>query len=420
MNYFKDIKLAVFIANTHMKAKLKQTIIATAGVAFGITVFIFMVSFIKGTNNYVKDVAFEQSAHLRLYNETVINKNTILDKVYPAQLNYVHHLKPKDIKPNLKNGNQVLQELKEDSRVKSVASSISTQVFYQLGPISINGIVHGINFEDENALFNLESKLVEGSFSELSTKPNSVVMGISLSKKLDVKTGDKISITTENGDSFLVTIVGILKTGISEFDKQQSYVSMKTAQRFMNVPGSYITGIKIKLYDMELAPKLSEELQRKYEYQGSDWKKDNAALLEGDVLRDMIVYGVAGTILLVAGFGIYNILTMMIYEKMKDIAILKAIGFSDGDVRWIFLTQALVIGVVGALFGLIFGFLLSYATSKAPFESDVIVTMDHLPVSFDTIYYITGFTFGIVTTALSGYIPSRKAANVDPITILRG
>lgn len=84
----------------------------------------------------------------------------------------------------------------------------------------------------------------------------------------------------------------------------------------------------------------------------------------------MIVYG-AGTILLIAGFGIFNILILaMIYEKMKDIAILKATGFSDVDVRWIFLTQAFVIGIVGAIMGLIFGFLLSYTVSKVPFHSD--------------------------------------------------
>ncbi|MEX2592412.1 MAG: FtsX-like permease family protein [Anditalea sp.] len=378
MKLLKDLKLSSSIAFTHMRAKLKQTVIGMVGVAFGITVFIFMVSFIKGTNTYVQDIIFEQSPHLRLYNEVQIAEKTLLDKIAPNSVNVVHHLKPKDILPNLKGGKQVVQELKQDSRVEAVSGVISTQVFYRLGSSSINGLVNGINFEDENALFNLGSKLVEGSFAELSTKSNSMVMGVGLAEKLNVKTGDKLHITTENGDSFLVTIIGLLKTGITDIDKQQSYANIKTVQRFLRVPSAYITNIKIKLQNREQAPELSGEFQRKYNYQGSDWKKDNAALLEGDVLRNMIVFGVAGTILLVAGFGIFNILTMMIYEKMKDIAILKAMGFSDTDVRWIFLTQALVIGLVGALLGLV---------------------------------------FGLLTTALSGYIPSRKAANVDPISI---
>lgn len=417
---FREIKLASFIAFVYMHAKLKQTIIATAGVTFGITVFIFMVSFIQGTNEYTQDIVFEQSPHLRLYNEVQLGENSGLDRAFPGMVNVVHHQKPKDILLNLKNANQVLDALKNDPRVLAVAGSLSTQVFYRLGSSSLNGKVNGIDFDNENSLFNLNNKIVDGGFEELSTKSNSILMGIGLAQKLNVKTGDQLQITTERGDNFMVTVIGLFKTGLTDVDKQQSYASLKTVQRFLKVPASYLTEIKVKLHDRELAPKVSQEFQRKYTYYGSDWKKDNSSLLEGDILRKMIVYGVAGTILLVAGFGIFNILTMMIYEKMKDIAILKATGFSDTDVRWIFLTQAFVIGIVGAVMGLFFGFLLSFAVSKVPFHSDVMITLDHLPVSFKVVYYVTGFTFGILTTSLSGYFPSRKAAKMDPIAILRG
>jgi lipoprotein-releasing system permease protein len=420
MKFLRDKKLAASVALTHMRAKIKQTIIATAGVAFGITVFIFMVSFITGSNDYMKNVTFEQSPHLRLYNEAKIAEKTIIDKVYPASINIVHHLKPKEILLNLKDGKKAIQEIKQDARVAAASGSVVNQVFFRFGSSSINGKVNGIEFEDENKLFNLEKKTIEGSFKDLEVVPNSMVMGVSLAKKLNVRKGDRLTVTTEQGANFLVSVVGIFKTGLSNIDQQESYASLATVQRFLKVPASYITDIKMKLYDMEEAPEMSLTLQKRYNYLGSDWKKDNAALLDGEVLRNMIVYGVATTILLVAGFGIFNILTMMIYEKMKDIAILKAMGFSDTDVRWIFLTQALIIGLIGALTGLLFGFILSYAVSRVPYQSDVMITLDHLPVSFDPMYYIAGFSFGILTTIFSGLIPSRKAAGVDPISILRG
>jgi lipoprotein-releasing system permease protein len=403
-----------------MRAKLKQTVIATIGVTFGITVFIFMVSFITGTNDYTRDLIFEQSPHLRLYNEAEIAEKNVLDNVEPNAVNIVHNTRPKQILLNLKDGKLVITELQQDPRVKAVSGSVNSQVFYRFGSSAINGMVVGVQFENENALYNLEDKLVDGSFRELNTIPNSLVMGVSLARKLNVKTGDRLYITTQNGNNFLVNVVGTFKTGISDIDKLQSYASINTVQRFLNVPASYITDIKLKLHNNDLAPQMSHEMQKTYGYKGSDWMKDNAAFLDGEALRTMIVYGVAITILLVAGFGIFNILTMMIYEKMKDIAILKAMGFSDGDIRWIFLTQALVIGIFGALLGLFFGFLAAYSLSKVPFHSDVMITIDHLPVSFNPMYYVTGFTFGILTTALSGFIPSRKAANVDPISILRG
>ena len=420
MKFLKDKKLAASVAFTHMHAKIKQTIIATAGVAFGITVFIFMVSFITGSNDYMKNVTFEQSPHLRLYNEAKIAEKTIIDKVYPTSINIVHHLKPKEILLNLKDGKKAVQEIKKDPRVAAVSGSVVNQVFFRFGSSSINGKVNGIEVEDEDKLFNLAKKTVEGSFKDLEVVPNSMVMGVSLAKKLNARKGDRLTVTTEEGENFSVLVVGIFKTGLSNIDQQESYASLATVQRFLNVPASYITDIKMKLYDMEEAPEMSLALQKRYNYLGSDWKKDNAALLDGEVLRNLIVYGVATTILLVAGFGIFNILTMMIYEKMKDIAILKAMGFSDTDVRWIFLTQALVIGLIGAITGLLFGFILSYAISKVPYQSDVMITLDHLPVSFNPMYYIAGFSFGILTTIFSGLIPSRKAAGVDPISILRG
>lgn len=415
----KEILLAVSIASTHMKAKMKQTVIATFGVAFGISVFIFMVSFMEGVNQFTEDIIFEQSPHLRLYNEMQLESHSILDREDNTRWNVVHHQRPKDIQPNLKDGMRAIEQLRDDPRVLSLSGSVATQLFYRVGSSSTNGQIIGIQYEDEDALFNLTEKIMEGGHEKLSTQPNSLLMGIGLANRLNVSEGDKLSVTTERGDSYQVTVIGLFKTGIFDIDNQRSYASLKTVQRFLGVPSAHITDIKVKLHDKEMASQLSDEFGSRFAYSASDWKADNEAMIEGNALSGIISYGVSITILLVAGFGIFNILTMMIYEKMKDIAILKAIGFSDTDVRWIFLTQAIVIGAIGALAGLLFGFLLSYATSKVPYE-DAMFSMDHLPVSFEAVYYATGFTFGIITTVLAGYIPSRHAANVDPITILRG
>jgi lipoprotein-releasing system permease protein len=122
----------------------------------------------------------------------------------------------------------------------------------------------------------------------------------------------------------------------------------------------------------------------------------------------------------VAGFGIYNILNMTIYSKIKDIAILKAMGFSARDVKYIFLIQAIVIGLVGSILGLCIGYGLSSLIAQAPFNGGDVISIDHLPVNFDPRYYIIGIVFGVSTTALAGYMPSRKAGKVDPIEILRG
>jgi lipoprotein-releasing system permease protein len=122
----------------------------------------------------------------------------------------------------------------------------------------------------------------------------------------------------------------------------------------------------------------------------------------------------------VAGFGIYNILNMMIYEKMNDIAILKATGFSGGDVMRIFIYEALLIGIVGGSLGLLLGLGVSYLISISPFETQAIPTVKTFPVNFDGLYYVIGAIFALITTFFAGFLPARKASKIDPVEILRG
>ncbi len=123
---------------------------------------------------------------------------------------------------------------------------------------------------------------------------------------------------------------------------------------------------------------------------------------------------------LVSGFGIYNILNMIIYEKLDTIAILKAIGFNSQDVNRIFITIALSIGIVGGGVGLLFGFLASMAIDSAPFETAALPTIKTFPVDYNPKYYLIGGVFSLITTYLAGFFPARKASSVDPVEIIRG
>lgn len=126
------------------------------------------------------------------------------------------------------------------------------------------------------------------------------------------------------------------------------------------------------------------------------------------------------TLLIVAGFGIYNILNMMIYEKMDAIAILKATGFSGWDVNRVFLLIALSIGVFGGVLGLVFGFLVSLFIDQIPFITPSLPAVTTYPVNYSPIYYFIGIAFSLITTYLAGLFPANKASRVDPVIIIRG
>ncbi|MGB8704969.1 MAG: FtsX-like permease family protein, partial [Gillisia sp.] len=137
-------------------------------------------------------------------------------------------------------------------------------------------------------------------------------------------------------------------------------------------------------------------------------------------IRNLITYAVSFTLLIVAGFGIYNILNMLIYEKMNDIAILKAMGFSGKDVQFVFLSQAIIIGIVGGILGLILGYTLSVVIDGIPFKTEALPTITTYPVNFNLWYYVIGICFALAATFLAGYLPSLKARKMDPVEILRG
>jgi lipoprotein-releasing system permease protein len=111
---------------------------------------------------------------------------------------------------------------------------------------------------------------------------------------------------------------------------------------------------------------------------------------------------------------------MMIYEKMDTIAILKATGFAGSDVRFIFISIALFIGLAGSFSGLVCGYLLSSMIDQIPFNTAALPTVKTFPVNYDLKYYAIGTIFGFLTSYFAGYFPSRKASKVDAVVIIRG
>lgn len=176
----------------------------------------------------------------------------------------------------------------------------------------------------------------------------------------------------------------------------------------------------MKLKDIEDAPAMAHSLENQYNLTATDINEANAQFETGSDIRNLITYAVSVTLLIVAGFGIYNILNMLIYEKMKDIAILKATGFSGLDVQLIFMGQAIFIGVSGGIVGLILGYGLSAIIDSIPFETEALPSITTYPVNYNPANYLIGMSFALISTFLADYLPSSKARRIDPVQIIRG
>lgn len=412
--------LVVDIARTHLVSKPRQTIIAMLGVTFGIGMFIAMVSLMTGLNNFTEELTMTSSPDIHIYHDVTESRPSVIEQVNVDGINKVHHQKPKNETPRLRNAHQIAALIRRDPRVTGVAPSISSQVFYNYGPVQLSGNILGVDIIEEDKLFELREKMKEGRIEDLKANHDGIIMGRGLARKLNARTGDRVVITTPQGYTMTLKIVGVFQMGLGSIDNVRSYANLSTVQTILQQDHLYVTDINIKLKDLLLAKSIAPDYQRMYGYKAEDWETANATFLTGNIIRNILTYSVSITLLIVAGFGIYNILNMTIYNKMKDIAILKAMGFAGRDVKQIFMIQSLVIGFVGSLLGLAIGYGLSLLIAQAPFNGGDFISLDHFPVNFDPKYYIIGIVFGVTTTAFAGYMPSRKASKIDPIEILRG
>ena len=417
-----NLKLIFSIAKSLLLARWKQTLVAAIGVTFSITMFITLLSFMTGLNDLLDGLILNRTPHIRLYNDIKpnVNQPVNLSTNIEQQHNFISSIKSGNSRQEIYNYAAITQVLQKDERVLGYSPKIIAQVFFNDGPIDITGIVNGINVEDESKLFHFNEYITAGNASDIERLSNSIVLGKGLADKLLVNIGDLIQLTTSKGERFPLKVVGYFQSGLQEFDKTQSYASIATVQKILGKPSSYVTDLQVKLKDINAAPLVTKEYARLFNTDAEDIQTANSQFETGTFVRTLISYAVGITLLVVAGFGIYNILNMMIYEKMDTIAILKATGFAGKDVKKIFIVIALSIGFFGGMAGLLFGFGLSSVIDQIPFNTAALPTVKTYPVNYNPMFYLIGSVFSLITTYFAGWFPARKASNVDPVIIIRG
>jgi lipoprotein-releasing system permease protein len=417
-----DFKLILDISKTHLISKKKQTAVAALGVTFGIGTFIILMSFMTGLNDLLDGLVLNRTPHIQLFNKIEPSETQPIDKLskIDGNLNYIHSIKPKVKLERIHNALPLLAELRNNKKVNGASLQTTCKVFYLAGSNKLGGVINGIEVAEEARLFNFKDYIVEGDLNSLLKRKNAILLGSGIAKKLSLTIGDKIQVMNTSGSTYSLIISGIYQSGLAEVDDIQSYVNLDMAQQILGMGSNYITRIHVKLFDMNQAVPMSKTIESLYEVNALDIKTANAQFDTGSSIRNLISYAVSITLLIVAGFGIYNILNMFIYEKMNDIAILKATGFTGADVKWIFITQALIIGLLGGSLGIAIGYGGSAFIDNIPFVTEALPTIKTYPINYNPMFYFAGIGFALISTFLAGYLPARKAEKIDPVEIIRG
>jgi lipoprotein-releasing system permease protein len=402
------------ISVTYIITSKKLTLVAALGVTIGIAIFIFMNCMTAGFTHKSNTMIFNNTPHIRVYKDDQISK-PLVKTIDSGRLELISNPKVVPESDRIVDPDRIVALLKAQPEVTIVTPQIAVNVFYNSGMSQITGNASGVEITEADRMFNIKPTMVDGKMDDLAILPNGILLGVGIAAKMNVKTGDNISITSSRNVTKVMKVAGLFKTNNSLTDKTRSYISIHSAQQLLREGASYVTDIDVDVADFTKAADYSARFSALTGYKAEDWKAANDTLVSAANMRSVLVSAISLSILLVAGFGIYNILNMTISQKINDIAILKAMGFQGGDVIRIFVLQGALIGLMGIIVGLLFAGLLVYLTSKIYVGGDI----GYFPIVFEPSIFGRGSLFGLVITLLAGYLPARKAANVDPVSIFR-
>jgi lipoprotein-releasing system permease protein len=396
------------IAKTYIFSNKKLTAVAVLGVVLGMSIYIFMNSMLVGFDRTSNNSIFKTTSHIRVYKDDEISKPLVNNSII---------INPKIVPINntIINPNLVIETILKQKEVTVVTPQVNSNVFYNNGKSQIAGLAIGIKPEEANLMYDINSFMVEGNFDLLKSNPNGIIIGSGISEKMNLTINDNLNLTSSKGVNRTFKIIGIFKTNRSYIDKSNSYINIATAQQLVKEGTSYITDVNVNIYDPEEAEIVAKKIEVLTGYKAEGWKQANETTMAASKMRKIIITFVSLTILLVAGFGIYNILNMTVSQKINDIAILKAMGFKGKDVIRIFVTQAVSIGIMGVIGGIIMAIILITILKRVYVGGDI----GYFPIDYEVKKFVQGVVIGLVITFFAGYIPAKKAANVDPVEILR-
>jgi lipoprotein-releasing system permease protein len=402
------------IAITHIVTRRKQTFVAALGVTIGVAIYLFMNSLSSGFSVFSLNEIFKNNAHIKIYKNDETSSPLVKESSSKTETIIVNPQIVSNTKKIIDPQN-LLNLVKQQPYVVNAIAQISFDAFYNRGTAQVKGNSNGVNMQEYAAMFNTQKYMVAGSINKLQNNPSGIIIGSGIAEKLNLNLDDNISVTSSLGVVKVLKIVGIFKTGSSIADDSRSYINIVTAQQFVKEGQSFVSNIFINIPNGNEVEKYTPYIQQLTNYKVEDWKTTNADVLAGDKTRSTMMGAISLSILLVAAFGIYNILSATISQKINDIAILKATGFTGRDVIKIFIAEALIMGIIGTIIGLCFGALLIHLLSKVYMGGPV----GYFPITFEIYLFLQSALLGVVITIFAGYFPARKAANVDPVSIFR-
>ena len=407
-----------FVSLRYMLAKRRQTFISLitfisiAGVAVGVTALIVVLAVMNGFQRDLRDRILGITSHIVVgrFDGTISNYREVID------------------------------EIKQEPGVTGASPYVYTQVMLSSGRGVSGALLRGIDPKTAAEVVNIQKDMIRGNLTDLdnpavasSSKPAhpGIILGVELANNLGIRPNDWLTVISPTGrltpmgqtpKSKLFQVVGIFQSGMFEYDNTLAYISINAAQQFLGI-GDVVSGIEVRIKDIYQAQKIAQQLRSRIgaSFWVRDWMQMNRSLFSALKLEKVVMFIILTLIVLVAAFNIVSSLIMLVMEKTRDIAILKAMGATTASIRKIFVLEGFMIGVSGTILGLLGGFGLCAILKKYHFielPRDVYY-ISTLPVHLEGLDVAIIAFSAIAISLVATLYPSRQAAKLEPAEALR-
>lgn len=409
----------IFLAIKHLMARKRQSLVTLLGIFIGTLAYIVISGFFTGFQNSMTDSLVSGDGHIKIQAlERMIVKEEIEKQLFPDYQNFLWRRIPsgKRAAPAIENTQGWYDRLSASDEVVAFTPVYNTGASLASNGTTYNLSITGMRPRQQVKVTNIESKMVAGSLLDLEKGSGSIVIGKDLSDELAKVIGDVLLLTSAEGKLFPFKIQGIYSTGNKRSDLMNVYMTITDAQKVGNAFGK-VSQISVKTTNFRKASDLAERWSSSSLDNVQSWDQLNSGFLSIFQTQDLLKSMITGVIMLVAAFGIYNILNMVVNQKRRDIAILRSMGYESKDVIRLFLTQGVALGIAGGLLGCLIGFFVCTALGTMKMGGPQAGTFS---IPFDLGTYLQALLISNGVALLASYLPARAASKLTPIEIIRG
>lgn len=407
------------VATAHLRVRARQTVVATLGVAIGVGFFLAVSGMMVGSQKDFVRTLVDAAPHIIVRDEQRRPAAQPALEVFPQAAVAVHGLRPQEEVRGLKDWPAMLADARAVPG-SLAAASLNGAVTIAFAGRTAAVALSGLDPRLEGRLAKIDESLIGGALGDLEARPDGIIISRPLAERLGARLGDTLVVTASTGALQRMRIVALIEpdaqAGFYAGDAT-AYGLLRTAQVLFSRP-NVVNQIHIRLARSEAAQDQARCLEARWGYKWESWQERSADILNLLVVRNVIMYAVILAILIVASFGIYTAVSNSVADKRRDIAILRAMGFTAGDVQAIFLIEGLLVGVLGALVGFAVGTGLLEILASLPLSMGGKPLV--LPLDRGAPQYLLAGGASLGAALVAAWLPARKAASVDPVTILRG